>query len=59
VVALRGSLPAEELAARLRAAEVPVIARVRDAQVLIDVRSLLRDDDAAIEAALARACPPR
>jgi L-seryl-tRNA(Ser) seleniumtransferase len=59
VVALRGSLPAEELAARLRAAEVPVVARVRDAQVLIDVRSLLREDDAAVEAALAGACPPR
>jgi L-seryl-tRNA(Ser) seleniumtransferase len=55
VVALRGSLPAEELAARLRAAEVPVVARVRDAQVLIDVRSLLLGDEAAVEAALAAA----
>ena len=58
-VALRGSASAEELAARLRAAAVPVIARVRDALVLIDVRTLLDDDEAAIEAALAGACAAR
>jgi L-seryl-tRNA(Ser) seleniumtransferase len=56
VVALRGPAPAEALAARLRAAEVPVIARVRDAQVLLDVRTLLPGDEAAVEAALAAAC---
>jgi L-seryl-tRNA(Ser) seleniumtransferase len=55
-VALRGPAPAEELAARLRAAEVPVVARVRDALVLIDVRTLLDDDEALVESALAAAC---
>jgi L-seryl-tRNA(Ser) seleniumtransferase len=61
-VALRGSEPAEELAARLRAAPVPVIARVRDGLVLLDVRTLLADDEDAVEAALASAraaAPPR
>jgi L-seryl-tRNA(Ser) seleniumtransferase len=53
-VALRGSESAEELAARLRAAEVPVIARVQDGLVLLDVRTLLADDEAAVEAALVR-----
>src|SRR5262245_46509494 len=42
---------AEELAARLRAAAVPVLARVRDGRVVLDVRTLLEDDDAALEAA--------
>jgi L-seryl-tRNA(Ser) seleniumtransferase len=57
-VALRGSGSAEELAARLRAAEVPVIARVRDALVLIDVRTLLPDDESVVESALAGALEP-
>jgi len=56
LVALRGSAPAEELAARLRAAVVPVVARVRDSLVLIDVRTLLPDDEVAVEAAVAGAC---
>jgi hypothetical protein len=41
---------------------VPVIARVRDGLVLIDVRTLLADDEDAVEAALASAraaAPPR
>jgi L-seryl-tRNA(Ser) seleniumtransferase len=61
-VALRGSEPAEELAARLRDARVPVIARVRDRLVLLDVRTLLADDEDAVEAALTSArdaAPPR
>jgi L-seryl-tRNA(Ser) seleniumtransferase len=53
VVALRGSAPAEELAARLRMAPTPVIARVHDASVRLDVRCLLPDDESAIEAAVA------
>jgi L-seryl-tRNA(Ser) seleniumtransferase len=56
VVALRAATSAEELAARLRAACVPVLTRVRDALVLIDVRCLLDDDETAIEAAVAQAC---
>jgi hypothetical protein len=45
-----------DLAARLRAAVVPVVARVRDGLVLIDVRTLLPDDEVAVEAAVALAC---
>jgi L-seryl-tRNA(Ser) seleniumtransferase len=56
MVALRGAVPAEELAARLRGAVVPVIARVSDRLVLIDVRTLLDGDEAAVETAVARAC---
>ncbi len=58
-VALRGSAPAEDLAARLHAAAVPVIARVQDRLVLIDVRTLLADDEIAVEAAVAQACAAR
>jgi L-seryl-tRNA(Ser) seleniumtransferase len=56
VVALSGSASAEELAARLRSAAVPVIARVHDASVRIDVRCLLPGDEDAIETAAAAAC---
>jgi len=56
MVALRGSASAEGLAARLRAAEVPVIARVGDGRVLIDVRTLLGGDEDAVEAAVAGVC---
>ena len=61
VVALRGPSSAEAFARRLRTAAVPVIARVRDALVLIDVRTLLPGDESAIEAACLEACaaPPR
>jgi L-seryl-tRNA(Ser) seleniumtransferase len=50
---------ADELAARLRAAPVPVVARVEDGAVLLDVRTLLADDAPAVEAALAAACEVR
>jgi len=40
---------AERLAARLRDAPVPVVARVQEGRVLLDVRTLLDDDDTAIE----------
>ena len=56
VVALRGPASAEALAARLRMAPVPVLARVRAEHVLLDVRSLLPDDENALEAAVAAAC---
>jgi L-seryl-tRNA(Ser) seleniumtransferase len=46
---------AERTAARLRRASVPVLARVRDDRVVIDVRTLLEDDEPALEAALAEA----
>ncbi len=44
---------ASDLAARLRAAPVPVLARVRDDRVLLDVRTLLDGDDAALGDSLA------
>jgi hypothetical protein len=45
----------------LHAAAVPVIARVQAGMLLIDVRTLLDDDEIAVEAAVAHACaaPPR
>lgn len=43
------------LAARLRAAETPVIARVREGRVLLDVRTLQPGDPECIEAALCAA----
>ena len=55
-VALRGPAPAEDLAAGLRAAVVPVIARVQGGLVLLDVRTLLPDDEIAVEAAVVHAC---
>lgn len=52
VVAVRARAGAERVAAGLRNAPVPVLARVRDDLVLIDVRTLLDGDDAALEEAL-------
>jgi len=49
VVAVAAPGGAERLAARLRAAPVPVIGRLRDASVLLDVRTLLDNDFAAVE----------
>ncbi len=54
VVALDGPDP-EALAARLRGASVPVLARVRDDRLLLDVRTLLDDDESALEASLREA----
>jgi L-seryl-tRNA(Ser) seleniumtransferase len=56
VVALRSPQGAQELAAALRTAPIPVVARIRDGAVLIDVRTLLEDDTSALEAALGFAC---
>jgi L-seryl-tRNA(Ser) seleniumtransferase len=52
VVLLAAPGGAQGFAARMREAPVPVLARVRDDQVLIDVRTLLEGDDAAVEAAV-------
>lgn len=59
VVAVRSPHGAHALAAALRVAPTPVIARIRDAAVLFDVRTLLDDDTSALEAALSRACGHR
>jgi L-seryl-tRNA(Ser) seleniumtransferase len=47
-------LSADDLAARLRASETPIVARVEDGRVLLDLRTVFPDQDAAVEAALAR-----
>jgi L-seryl-tRNA(Ser) seleniumtransferase len=52
VVALEPTGGAERLAARLRAAATPVVARVRDEKLLLDVRTLLDGDVEALEEAL-------
>jgi L-seryl-tRNA(Ser) seleniumtransferase len=52
VVALRTAQGARALADALRTAPIPVIARIRDGAVLLDVRTLLEEDTPALEAAL-------
>jgi L-seryl-tRNA(Ser) seleniumtransferase len=47
-------LSADELAARLRASEPPVIARVEAGRVLLDLRTVFPEQDAAVAAALDR-----
>jgi L-seryl-tRNA(Ser) seleniumtransferase len=56
VVVLAVAGGAEGFAASLRGAPVPVLARVRDDRVLIDVRTLLDGEEALVEAALRHAC---
>ena len=50
-VASKG-LSAGQLAARLRAAEPPVIARVEEGRVLLDLRTVFPEEDAAVTAVL-------
>jgi L-seryl-tRNA(Ser) seleniumtransferase len=45
---------ADELAARLRQSDPPVIARVEDGRVLLDLRTVFADEDSLIASALAR-----
>jgi L-seryl-tRNA(Ser) seleniumtransferase len=47
-------LSADELAARLRASEPPIIARVEEGRVLLDLRTVFPEQDAAVVAALDR-----
>jgi len=52
VVVLRARASAEQIAKRLRAAPVPVVARVRDGALIFDVRTLLPGDEEDVEQAL-------
>jgi L-seryl-tRNA(Ser) seleniumtransferase len=47
-------LSADELAAQLRAADPPIVARVEDGRVLLDLRTVFAEQDALIAAALNR-----
>jgi L-seryl-tRNA(Ser) seleniumtransferase len=47
-------LSADELAARLRGAEPPIIARVEEGRVLLDLRTVFPEQDAAVAVALGR-----
>lgn len=47
-------LSAEELAAGLRNSETPIVARIDEGRVLLDLRTVFPDQDAAIAAALNR-----
>ena len=50
VVAVDG--PAEELAARLRTADPPVVGRIQDGRLLLDPRTLADDEIELVRAAL-------
>jgi L-seryl-tRNA(Ser) seleniumtransferase len=52
-------LSADELAARLRSAEPPIIARVDEGRVLLDLRTVFPGQDEAVERALATLCRNR
>jgi L-seryl-tRNA(Ser) seleniumtransferase len=47
-------LSADELAGRLRGSDLPVIARVDEGRVLMDLRTVFPEQDAALAAALDR-----
>jgi L-seryl-tRNA(Ser) seleniumtransferase len=48
------NLSAEGLAARLRASDPPIIARIEDSRLLLDLRSVDPGEDATVEEALSR-----
>jgi len=48
------NLSADELAGRLRANDPPVIARIEEGRVLVDLRTVFPAQDAALAAALQR-----
>jgi L-seryl-tRNA(Ser) seleniumtransferase len=47
-------LSADELAARLRSSELPIVARVEEGRVLLDLRTVFPEQDDTVAAALAR-----
>jgi L-seryl-tRNA(Ser) seleniumtransferase len=58
LLALSGKdLSAEELAARLRTSDPPVIARVEDGRVLLDLRTVFPEQDCSIADVVNRIVP--
>jgi L-seryl-tRNA(Ser) seleniumtransferase len=53
-VALPG-VPADALAAKLRSLSPPVVGRVEDGKLLLDLRSVLPEEDGIVERALKEA----
>ena len=53
----RAGLSADALAAALRALSPPVVARIEDGRVLLDLRSVVEEEDAELAAALSRVAP--
>ena len=47
-----GKLPADDLAARLRSNSPPVVSRVEEEKVLLDLRSVMPEEDGIVERAL-------
>jgi L-seryl-tRNA(Ser) seleniumtransferase len=50
------NLSADELSSRLRAFDPPIVARVEDERVMLDLRTVFLEQDAAIAAALTTIC---
>lgn len=50
-------LSADELAARLRTSDPPVIARVEHGRVLLDLRTVFAEQDGSIADVVNRVCP--
>ena len=48
------TMNADSFAARLRAVEPPIVARIEDGRVLLDLRTVFPEQDAAIAQALLR-----
>ncbi|MGO9433138.1 MAG: hypothetical protein ACLP00_02460, partial [Terracidiphilus sp.] len=49
-------LSADELAAHLRRSDPPIIVRVEDGRVLLDLRTVFPEQDSAVAGALTRIC---
>jgi L-seryl-tRNA(Ser) seleniumtransferase len=53
----REGLSGDEISARLRASEPPIVARVEEGRVLLDLRTVFPEQDAIVIAALRALCP--